>query len=155
MSNPAYINISDLNNQEEPLIKANPQWVGTRANYLLAINLIGAIFLIKFGIPVGDEAFIFFSFILLALNCIFGILTSTLVLRLGVSSLILMMCGFLVLTQLLGGSDFSPKSLTLLLLMHLPYIFCIKNGLSTQGIELRLFQKIYVFVSCLRYYSIF
>jgi hypothetical protein len=95
---------------------------------LLAAPLIGATFLSKFGFPplaaLGIGASIFFLLGVLATGTVFG----------GLSieprrfALFAAMIGILGVMQIFQPNSFSPSSLLLLVVVHLPYIFTIPGS---------------------------
>jgi hypothetical protein len=112
------------------------------ATGLLCCQIIGATFLQKIAIPIGGDRQIYLGlFVMLGLTAV-GVLMRRLTLQPLRLGLFLVMAGGMILTQFLGAHSFSELSLPLLLIVHAPYIFCLKPGLSRPGAELTFFRNV-------------
>jgi len=116
--------------------------------YMLFFLISNATFLQKFNISWdgGANSLPVNLFLMLATVGI-GIVTKRLVLRPQQTICFLIMMGGLTLSQLLGNHAFSIAGISLLLLIHSPYIFGIKEGAARPGIELLFFQKVCVIIA--------
>ncbi len=108
--------------------------------------LICATFLQKIAIPIGNIQ------ILLGLPLIFGVvaygfITRRLELKSNNLLLYLSMVGALALTQILGGQAFSIGSILLLIVIHAPYAFGLKNNSTMAGVQFLYFQRIMVIIA--------
>ncbi len=127
----------------------NNNFIKKAGDTLIFANLFNIIFLSKLAILIGGNTQIFFSSILLILICFYGFLSKTLSIRPMTLVLFLMLTGVLFLTQALCGEYFSMSSIALVLVMHIPYVFMIREGLATENIGLILYRKMMTFVALL------
>jgi hypothetical protein len=118
------------------------------AEFLILMQIIGATFFQKLAVSLGASE-LFMSFFLMIALCGFGFVTSRLEIRKTAFLLYLLLFGGLLSTQSLSGYDFSFPSVMLLLTMHLPYIFGLKEGMTRPGVELRFYQKVMLILAIL------
>ena len=119
------------------------------AEYLLLAQIIGATFFQKIAIPLGGgEEFFFGYFLMLGLTA-YGFLSKRLEIRALNLWFVMVMCFGMSVSQLLGNSSPSLLSFLPLLLGHVHYAFCLKNGMIRPGIQFEFFQKIMLIIGVL------
>lgn len=127
----------------------HPETSDSLSKWLLYLQIIGATFLQKIAFPTGNEIRIFVAFILMMCLTATGIIFRRFFVCKMRCALYLFMVGVLTFIQIIGDNTFSLPSLILLLAIHLPYIFALRDDSIDKNIGLLFFQKIMVFLAIL------
>lgn len=121
------------------------------AESLMFLLIISATFLQKLAVPVGSGTQIFFSFFVMSVIVIIGVLSSRLVIQPKQLFLYLVMVSILTFTQLAGHFEFSVLSLLLLFMTTMLYSFRLRSGARSMrpNYEIYLFQNVVMLLAVL------
>lgn len=128
---------------DEPMLfSAEKEQKGSRvALWLLAGQLIGATFLEKIAVPFGNTQLFFAMFLMIGLTGL-GFFSGALRISPKAFLFYLVLIGTMILTQILGGQDFSPSSLSLFIVIHVFYVFTIRTEALSGGEQFLIFRNI-------------
>lgn len=125
------------------------------SKFLICALIISVTFFIKLAIPIGGGSQVFFTLICIYLLIGLGFLSGRLEIRKQNFGAYLLLVGGLLTTQILGNTDFSLLSITMLVIVHLPYIFRIKEGTLPYFMEIVFFQRIMAILAVLGIFQFF
>lgn len=127
----------------------NGMFQNDRLSYWLICSLIVSVtILIKFAVPFGSNQ-LFFAFFTIYAAVGIGLVSHRLILNPKMLAAYLLMMGTLFTTQLIGGTIFSFSSVLMLTLIHLPYVFRLRDGALPPYAEMLFYQKLMVIVAIL------
>ena len=113
--------------------------------WILILPIIAITILAKFAIPLGNENQVSLPILIIFITAFVGFFAQRLEFHKVRLALYLGMIGVLLVTQLLGGYNFSVLSILLFLVVHTPYVFSLKVDLVEKYYE----QKFYIKIMCI------
>lgn len=118
-------------------------------NFLILALIVSVTFLLKFIVPIGGGNFVFVAFLIVCALTAFGATFGYLETHKTRLLMYLVTIGILFTTQLLGGTAWSLMSIVMICIIHLPYVFVLREGGYTPGIEIKYFRNILSIIACL------